>query len=183
MNKSQPQSNQPGREALLQRMLDEYAIREVLNRYCRGVDRRQFDMVRSCYHPDATDDHGGFKGGVEPFIAMCTEILKRYERTMHFMGNLYIEVDGDKATSEAYTIAYHRLSPVKSAKGDRPARDHVVGFRYVDNFERRNGDWKIARRVCVFEWTRTDPVPPGWDFTPEFLRGQASAADWVMNLK
>ena len=183
MTQSQHQSNQPGKEALLQRMLDEYAIREVLNRYCRGIDRRQFDMVRSCYHPDGTDDHGGYKGGVDGFIAHCQAGLSRYERTMHFMGNLYIEVDGDKATSEAYTIAFHRLSATTSPKGDRPARDHLVGFRYVDNFERRNGEWKIARRVCVFEWTRTDPVPPGWDFTPEFMRGQTNAGDWVMNMK
>jgi ketosteroid isomerase-like protein len=175
---NQPQTHL-SRETAMQRVLDEAAIRDVVNRYCRGIDRRQFDMVRSCYHPDATDDHGGFKGGVEAFIAMCTENLKRYERTMHFMGNLHIEVDGDQATSEAYTIAFHRLS----AKGDKPARDHVVGFRYVDNFERRLGEWKIARRVCVFEWTRTDPVPPGWDFTPEFMRGQTDGSDWVLHTK
>lgn len=105
MNQPQPHVS---RETAMQRVLDEYAIRDVVNRYCRGIDRRQFDLVRSCYHPDATDDHGGFKGGVEAFIAMCTESLKRYERTMHFMGNLHIEVDGDQATSEAYTIACRR---------------------------------------------------------------------------
>ena len=63
---------------------------------------------------------------VDGFIAHCQAGLSRYERSMHFMGNLYIEVDGDKATSEAYTIAFHRLSATTSAKGDRPARDHLV---------------------------------------------------------
>ncbi|MEY3566868.1 MAG: hypothetical protein RLZ19_882, partial [Actinomycetota bacterium] len=37
-------------------------IRDVVYRYARGVDRRDFDLVRSCYHPDATDDHGPFTG-------------------------------------------------------------------------------------------------------------------------
>ena len=168
----------PTQEAQLARLLDEHAIREVVLRYCRGIDRRQFDMVRSCYHPDATDNHGDFKGGVADFVAMCEKSLGRYERTMHFMGNLYIQVEGDRASSEAYTIAYHRLS----ARGDKPARDHVVGFRYVDRFERRQGEWRIADRTCVFEWTRTDNVPPGWDFGPASLRGQPDGSDWILTL-
>lgn len=163
-------------QAALQRIIDEQAIREVLLRYCRGIDRRQFDLVRSCYHPDAFDDHGSFKGNVEDFIAHCQSGLAFYERTMHFMGNLYIEVDGDSARSEAYTIAHHRLS----AKGSKPARDHLVGFRYIDDFTRRDGEWRIQRRVCVFEWTRTDPVPPGWDYTPEFLRGRNDGDDYII---
>jgi len=160
----------------IQKLLDEQAIREVVHRYCRGVDRRQFEVVRSCYHPDATDDHGAYKGGVDGFIAHAREGLVRYERTMHFMGNLHIEVlDAGRAHSEAYTIAFHRLGP----RGDTPARDHVVGFRYVDDFEKREGEWRIARRVCVFEWTRTDPVAPGWDYREGFVRGRTDLQDYV----
>jgi hypothetical protein len=39
--------------------------------------------------------------------------------------------------------------------------DLVAGLRYVDRFEHRNGEWRIAKRVCVFEWRRTDPVGDG----------------------
>jgi ketosteroid isomerase-like protein len=162
--------------ALIERVADESAIREVVYRYCRGIDRRQFDLVRSCYHPDATDDHGAYKGGVDGFIEHCQAGLSRYERTMHFIGNLLIEVDGDQAKSEAYTIAYHRLSP----REERPARDHIVAFRYLDRFERRGGQWRIRERICVFDWTRTDPVPKGWDFVPGFVRGMDSGADRAM---
>ena len=34
-------------------------IRDVLMRYARGVDRGEADLITSCYHPDAVDDHGG----------------------------------------------------------------------------------------------------------------------------
>ena len=44
----------------LSRLLDRNEIEEVVLRYCRGIDRRDFDLVRSCYHPDATDRHGSF---------------------------------------------------------------------------------------------------------------------------
>ena len=33
----------------------------------------------------------------------------------------------------------------------------VIGLRYVDRFERRDGRWLIAKRVCAFDWTYTVP--------------------------
>jgi len=69
----------------------------------------------------------------------------------------------------------HRVPP----RGDRPRRDHVVGLRYVDDFARRDDRWRIANRVCVFEWTRTDPVTPGWDFSDAFRMGRTDGTDVV----
>ena len=37
---------------------DQQAIRDVLARYWRGIDRGDADLVRSTYHPDARDAHG-----------------------------------------------------------------------------------------------------------------------------
>ena len=36
----------------------------------------------------------------------------------------------------------------------------IVFGRYVDNFERREGDWRIAHRVCVIDSRNTQPVNP-----------------------
>jgi hypothetical protein len=36
--------------------------------------------------------------------------------------------------------------------------DMTLGARYVDRYERRDGQWKIARRTVVHDWTRVDPV-------------------------
>jgi hypothetical protein len=52
----------------LQRLIDIAAITDVHLRYRRGIDRMDWDLVRSCYHPGATDDHGPFRGSVEQFI-------------------------------------------------------------------------------------------------------------------
>ncbi len=161
----------------LRRYVDEQEIRNVYLRYCRGIDRMDLDLVRACYHPDALDEHGDFRGGVDEFLAFVASGLTRYERTMHFIGNILVEVTGDRARGEAYAIALHRLAP----RGDRPARDHVVGFRYVDDFARRDGQWRISHRVCVFDWTRTDAVPAGWEFTDGFRRGRRDARDVVFS--
>lgn len=154
------------REKMLDLMIDEHQIREVLVRYATGMDRRELDLVRSCYHPDATDDHGAYSGGIDGFIAFCTEFLAPFENTMHFMGNTSVHVDGDVARSESYTLAYHHLP----TRDGHPARDHIVAFRYIDDFTRRNDEWRIKHRRCIYDWTRTDPVPPGWDFGPEFMK-------------
>ena len=49
-------------------LIDREQIRDVIYRYARGVDRRDYELVRSCYHPNATDDHGSYKGDVDGFI-------------------------------------------------------------------------------------------------------------------
>jgi len=158
------------------RLLAQQEIRDVLFRYCRGIDRRRYDMVRDCYHPDAIDDHGEFVGGVDGFIAHVEANLPRFERTMHFLGNVLIELDGSRARSEAYCVAFHRLRPNRT----KPARDFLVGLRYVDDFEERAAGWRIATRVCAFEWSRIDPVPDGgYEFPAGSRLGQFGADDVV----
>jgi hypothetical protein len=71
---------------------------------------------------------------------------------MHFLGNIMVEVNGNRARGEAYTLALHHLR----ASGSKPERDFVAALRYVDDFELREGEWRIATRVCVYEWTRMD---------------------------
>jgi 3-phenylpropionate/cinnamic acid dioxygenase small subunit len=160
----------------LERLLAKQDIRDVLYRYCRGVDRRDFDLIRSCYHPDATDDHGEYVGDVDGFIAHVQANIVRFERTMHFLGNILIEVDGPRARSEAYAIAHHHLR----AGHQKPERDFLVWLRYVDDFERREGEWRIACRVCIFEWSRIDAVnPSAYQFGETHRRGRADHEDVV----
>lgn len=153
-------------------------IRDVIYRYCRGIDRRRFDLVRSCYHPDAIDLHGAYQGGVDGFIDYVERQLATYEMTQHMIGNMLIEIDGDRARVESYVHSIHRIPP-----GGRHdvARDFWVGLRYVDDFERRD-DWRIAHRVCVLDWTRTDPVPAGgWRFTDVDVIGRRDGTDAVFD--
>jgi ketosteroid isomerase-like protein len=160
---------------LLRDLLDERQIRSLIYRYCRAIDRRQYDDLRSCYHPDATDHHGDFYGSVEEFVAYCAQGLDSFERTLHFIGNLEIEVHGDTARSEAYVLALARLA----ASDGKRERDNTVALRYLDDLERRDGQWRILRRVCVYEWTRTDEVPEGWGLPANFLRGRRDASDLI----
>jgi hypothetical protein len=153
-------------------------IRDVIARYCRGIDRRQMELVRSCYHPDATDDHGDYRGGIDGFVDYLGVTLAHWQSTTHFLGNVLVEVGptGTTARAESYALAFHRIA----ARGDKPERDLVGGIRYVDDFERREGVWRIAARVCVLDWSRTDPVAPsGWSAPATYVLGRADADDVV----
>ena len=152
----------------IQQLIDRHEIHEILMRYARGIDRCDFDLVERCYHPGATDDHGRFKGPVEEFIPWVRVQLDRFDSTMHFLGNVLIEVQGDMATTETYCVAYHRL------RGENV--DSIAGLRYVDRFDRRGDQWRIAHREVVVEWNRIDAVTaPG--FGPEYLRGRRDGSD------
>ena len=159
-------------------LLAERAIRRVLMRYARGIDRRDFALVASCYHPGATDDHGSFRGTIEEFIPWVRTSLERFDTTMHFLGNVLIDLEPrpepdsgvEVAHVETYCVAYHRLR-------DRDV-DSIAGLRYVDRFERREGEWRIADRTIVVEWNRVDDVvSPG--FGPDYTRGAQDHTDLV----
>ena len=85
--------------------------------------------------------------------------VRRFDGTMHLVCNHYSEVDGERAVAESYGLAYHWGSPREDIR-----RNFVSTFRYVDRLERREGEWRIAARAAVREWTRAlDPadwIPP-----------------------
>jgi hypothetical protein len=164
--------------ASLQDLLAHHEIGAVLHRYCRGIDRLDLELVRSCYWPDATDSHGGFEGTRDAFVAWVGRLLPRFESTMHFLGNVLVELaeSGDAAVAETYAIAFHR------GPAAEPSRNLIVGVRYVDRFERRDGAWRIARRVCTTEWSRVDDAAGRFPLAPGHLSGRRDRGDVVYAL-
>jgi len=153
---------------------DDLAIRRVVLRYCRGIDRLDRDLVRGCYHPDATDSHGSFTGGVEEFLTWVWRLLGRYTMTMHYVANQLVEPLGpEQARCESYGIAVHRT------EGGEARGNLTTGFRFVDDFERRGGEWRIARRVATTEWVRVVAEDEWWPVPPAMLTGRRDRSDAV----
>lgn len=160
----------------------EHEIRQVLARYCRGIDRHDLALVRSCYHDDAVDEHGSFTGGPDEYVAWVGRLLRRYAMTMHFLSGSSIERTGDVALVETYGISFHRSRPDEAADAKL---NLMTGFRFVDRFERRasggDGDpaWRIAHRVAVTEWSRVDDEPGRWPVPTTLRHGTRDATDPV----
>ena len=53
----------------------------------------------------------------------------------------------------------------------------MTGFRYLDRFERREGEWRIAARTAVTEWSRIDDVAGRWETPAGFLSGRRDRGD------
>jgi len=138
-------------QAEFRALLDKAQIHDALMRYSRGVDRGDVELLMSVFHPEATLDMGR---GPMSAATLAEGITKMTATgTMHFIGNEYVEVDGDTAYSETYFISYATI-----ADSGKPAT-RSRGGRYLDRFERRDGEWKIARRLLVDEWSRLDELP------------------------
>lgn len=148
-------------------------IGQVLLRYCRGVDRGDREMIRSVYHPDATDDHGTWTGLGVDFADYIVDSLDRATGTsQHHVTSSFIEVDGDRASAESYFLAFH---PTRDTAGEDTLA--FVGGRYLDRFERRDGDWRISERRVVLDWTRERLDGAPWASTSAFAQGARREQD------
>lgn len=144
-------------------------IRQTLARYCRGVDRRDAALLKTAYHPDATDDHGNFKGSGHDFADWIVNLLPElgFGYTTHQITNVLVKLADDvqSAAVETYYASFH---PGKNDAGEQTM--FIAGGRYLDRFECREGNWKIAQRLCTVDWARSEAAVPDWpgitDFTP-----------------
>jgi hypothetical protein len=153
-----------------------HQIAEVLYRYCRGVDRKDFDLFRSAYHPDAADDHGLHKGNIDGLIRWLEERHGRIVQSMHFVGNLLIDLDldHDAAFAESYCIVTQRVSDADDSGA--ATRGIQIGCRYLDRLERRDGRWAFASHVVVYEWWRETGLSD-LALGPECQQAQRSGLD------
>ncbi len=132
-------------EKKLRELIDRQEIWQVMQRYGRAVDRMDRELLRSCYFEDAIDDHGRFVGTVDGFIDwVFGPPTTSSVTTQHGLMNHSCELDGDDAYAETYFQSI----------GVHPEPPHLMSIgRYVDHFQRRNGEWRIANRVVIVEKT------------------------------
>ena len=155
------------RRMTIEEVIDREQIRDCVTRYSRAIDRRDPELLATVYWPDATDDHVVFQGTAAEFIPWCMAAMAQMDMVMHMLGNIHIRVDGAQAFVETYFQAYHRIST-----GTQPPYDQILGGRYMDRMERRDGEWRIAERRCSFDWYRDYEDSADWskDFAGQPFR-------------
>ncbi|MBB3085565.1 nuclear transport factor 2 family protein [Geodermatophilus sabuli] len=130
--------------AAIAELMAKQKLYENLALYCRGQDRKDLELVKSTFWPEATDDHGMFVGPAHEFCQWAYENQKTTRhRSHHYITNVLIELDGDLAQRES-AVVYVMVRP------DGGPTD-VMGGRYRDLCERRDGEWKVLRRVVIFD--------------------------------
>jgi hypothetical protein len=165
-----------GHEPGLQVLLDKQAIVEVIYRYGRSMDRLDRELGYSVFWPEATADYHEqmFQGTGHGFVDMCMEAHLQFVSHSHQFSNILVTVDGDTATSETYGDV-----TLRRADGDGGFVDLRNLGRYVDRWERRDGEWRIIDRKYLHDFDATYPSVGGFLTTGRRDRRDASyfAAD------
>lgn len=132
----------------LSRLMDKDAIWECALRYTRGLDRLDESLVRSAYWEDAVTCHGPVNGSFDDFWAWWFPLQHDREACQHFALNHTVDFESpDTANAETYFVAAIKEHAADSVE--------LLSGRYVDRFEKRGGEWRIAIRVLVFDWQAT----------------------------
>ncbi|BFM07108.1 nuclear transport factor 2 family protein [Halioxenophilus aromaticivorans] len=130
----------------MMQVIDKDAIKDCLFRLARGEDRRDAELITSAYWPDSVTDYGVFKGNFEEYLAWVVPGAEAILLTQHTLGQSYIQLQGSSARVETCVTSYHRVN-----MGDREA-DTVIGGRYLDELEKRDGEWRIKSRTMLYDW-------------------------------
>lgn len=147
-------------------------IEEVLTRYCRALDRADLALMETVYWPDGEDIHGIYVGRASEFVPFIIgEITRYFAMGTHCLLNVHIDVVGEMATAESYLYSACRVRAdmIEAILGshyfgrmggqglDPENAMFIMAGRYLDRFERRNGEWRILRRQVVTDWNGSHP--------------------------
>jgi hypothetical protein len=145
----------------------------VLAAYCHGCDRADEVMMAGTYCAESWDDHGPRKMDGKRFShETVEESIATTTLVSHQLGQSLIRVNGDKAGAETYFIAT-LLYPPKDGRQNL----NQLGGRYVDWLAREDGAWKISKRICVREWSVSQPIAGDWLRTAGFAETRRGPTD------
>ena len=150
---------------------DRQEILDCIVREARGRDRHDVALTRSAYWDDAFDEHG-------PSVTPAPDYPQRanaghaafFSATQHNLANHTCEIDGDVAYCETYVVGTLLTKDQQTTI--------IAAGRYIDQMERRSGEWRIAMRRCTVEMSAEgethflhSPAVKG------FLKGQWNSDD------
>jgi hypothetical protein len=182
---------------------DRRDIFDVEKRYTRGADRHDKELARSAFWPEATISFGTPMSRDE-YIEWEERELAGYAAHQHHVTGQTIEIDGDTAHVESYLIYFlvprdrtaDVVGPVSPGRALTSEKTRLGSGRYVERWERRNGEWRILVREyvedlallgdtvdlcsegrCLASWDREDPSywRPLEHITPEQRRVRGDA--------
>ncbi|MCB1689785.1 MAG: nuclear transport factor 2 family protein [Halioglobus sp.] len=135
----------PAKVASLEHLLDRQQITDCMVRFSRGMDRFDRALFLSAFHSDAVISAGDFVGGPVELYDWASGLHEQGQSaTHHNLLNHSCELDGETAHSETYYLF---------VGCNRDNTNWLAGGRYIDRFERRSGEWKIALRCNAIEWS------------------------------
>ena len=126
-------------------VLDERAIRSLMDRYGSGVDDRDWSDWLDIFDDPLVVDFSGVTAGLKPVtvsrekhVARAWALIGQFDATQHMITNVQVRLDGDAATCRATMRAEHWLSGIRGN-----GRYTMFGV-YQNGFRRTPGGWRIS---------------------------------------
>ncbi len=129
------------------------ALIDVQHRYAQAWDNRDRALLRAALHSDAAlylGEQLGWLEGIEAIIAAANLVWQRAVGLHHWMANPLLEIDLEAGTATGMTALDCIATYVDTGT------THVAG-RYLDQYTRVAGAWKISRRS--YEVHARTPLP------------------------
>jgi len=145
--------------AQVQRLQDRQDIFDCIQRESRGRDRQDVAQINGCWWEDGVDEHGAIISNVPDYAERAnTGHRAGFNMTSHNITNHLCEIEGDTAYCESYVIGGLFWKDGKKTT--------LACGRYLDQLERRDGEWRLHTRKCTIEmtidgsaeWAYSDPV-------------------------
>jgi len=132
----------------LRALLDREGIRETMRRYVAGFERKDRELVMSCFATGAKADYEGIGRGTAEEVMRTLFGMAESLQENFVLGQEAIEVSGDGARSEIRAISTHFPH-----QGSDPDRIGAWCLRYQDQWQRAaGGGWVITDRVVRVDW-------------------------------
>jgi 3-phenylpropionate/cinnamic acid dioxygenase small subunit len=128
----------------LQQISDRIEINDLLIRYTKAIDQKDWKLLDTVFTPDAELDYvssGGIKGSYPEARAWLEKALAIFPTTVHYVTNSEVTLQGDRASTR--TAVYN---PMFFKKPDGNLHHFAVGAFYVDELVRTKDGWRIAKR-------------------------------------
>jgi hypothetical protein len=157
--------------ATVRHLKDRQDILDCIQRESRARDRQDVDQIASCWWEDGVDKHGAFTHPAPLYPDRANAGHRaNFSQTSHNITNHLCEIDGDTAYCESYVVG-----GLFWLDGEKTS---IAMGRYLDQLERRGGQWRIKTRRCTIEMTHD--ADASWVYSAAvkgFLKGLWSKDD------
>jgi SnoaL-like domain len=136
----------------LRQIIDRTHIIDVANRYASGLDRRDWQLLRSIFTDEIDMEFGsvGIRSGryeADRWVRNSEVLFAGFGPTQHTLTNHAVTIDGDAAHTTVYMQAEHFIVE------DAPADNRwTIGGWYEHDLERRGDGWLIHRMALYMTW-------------------------------
>jgi hypothetical protein len=156
---------------IVRQLQDRQAIHDCIQRESRARDRQDVDMINACWWPEGVDEHGAYLHPAASYAVRANAgHTANFHQTSHNITNHLCEIDGDTAYCESYV-----MGGLFWLDGETTT---IAMGRYIDQLERRDGEWRMLTRRCTIEMTADCDAK--WVYSENvkgFLKGQWSKND------